>query len=124
MILCFSSISAFRVEEVTENDTSDETSEKTQINPIPTFAGILAILNAVKKAIQEERKEKKIEESDIDRRRSNFIIHGAAEKGENLEEIKAEDNGFVKEILKKLGMVSQLVLERLTKENNVLSRSP
>ena len=69
-----------------------------------SYAGILAIPDAVKKAMQEERNETKVEESDIDRRKKNFIIHGVDEIGDNKDEIKTEDTGFVKEILKKLGV--------------------
>ena len=54
--------------------------------------------------MQEERNETKVEESDIDRRKKNFIIHGVDEIGDNKDEIKTEDTGFVKEILEKLGV--------------------
>ena len=69
-----------------------------------SYAGILAIPDAVKKAMQEERNETKVEESDIDRRKKNFKIHGVDEIGDNKDEIKTEDTGFVKEILEKLGV--------------------
>ena len=72
-----------------------EASEKPQVNPI-LLAEILAIPHAVvKKAIQEERNKKKIEESDIDRLKNIYIIHGAAEISVNPEENKAVNNGFV-----------------------------
>ena len=46
----------------------------------------------------------KIEESEAEKRSKDIIIHGAEEIGDNTEEIKKEDDGYVKEILKILGV--------------------
>ena len=46
----------------------------------------------------------KIEESEAEKRSKNIIIHVAEEIGDNTEEIKKEDDGYVKEILKILGV--------------------
>ena len=50
---------------------------------------------------------KKNEESDIDRRKKNVIIHGAEEIGENNDEMKTRDTNYVNDILAKLGLTCQ-----------------
>ena len=54
--------------------------------------------------MHEARNEQKIEESDKSKRVFNFIIHGADEVGSTPEEVKAEDLGYIKEILVKIGV--------------------
>ena len=45
-----------------------------------------------------------MEESEQEKRATNFIIHGAEEFGETTAEMKALDNDYVDDILKQLGM--------------------
>ena len=103
---------AFQMEQELDELTSQDKSSthSPDVSPTvvkPTYAGLFCIPEVVKKAIHDERIEKKQEESDIDRRKKNFIIHNADEEGENNEEINKQDLGFVKEIFDKLGITSQ-----------------
>ena len=65
------------------------------------------IPDAMKKAMRDAKNDDKIEESDIDRRKKNIIIHGAEEIGIDVDEIKTEDSKFVKAILQKLEVVCE-----------------
>lgn len=85
--------------------TGEEKSSSTSVKP--TYAnrvGLIHIPDAVKQAIQEERNDSKVEESEKDKRKKNIIIHGADEIGDNKEQVRNEDIGFVKEIFTKLGV--------------------
>ena len=57
--------------------------------------------------MQDARNDAKNEESDMDRRKKNIIIHGAEEIGSNNKEVKTKDSEFVKEVLTKLGVECQ-----------------
>ena len=111
------------VEEVNDVTSITEPSEKTDA-VISSYAGMLKIPEAVKKAIHDERIEKKQEESDIDRRKKNFIIHNADEVGANHEELKKQDLGFVKEIFDKLGITSQPKMVMRLGETNENKKRP
>ena len=54
-------------------------------------------------AIREVKNNEKIEETEIGKREKNIIIHGAEEVGDDPQEIKNEDNQYVKGVLNKLG---------------------
>ena len=72
-----------------------------------SYAKVLGALSSpqhIKEAIREAKNDDKIEESEAEKRSKNIIIHGAEEIGDNTEEIKKEDDGYVKEILKILGV--------------------
>ena len=83
---------------VNNGDTGSETVQKTYANVLgsnPTH---------IKEAIMEIKNDDKIEESEIEKRSRNLIIHGAEEIGEDSEGIMKEDEGYVKGILQKLGI--------------------
>ena len=78
-----------------------------QLRDIPTFTNILANDQIqFKEVIREMKHDDKIEESKIVKRSKNFIIHGSDEIGASPDDIKKEDQGYVKSILEKLGISS------------------
>ena len=52
--------------------------------------------------MQEAKNDEKVEMADQEKRPKNFIIHGAEEIGENADEIKINDQQYIKDILKTL----------------------
>ena len=72
-----------------------------------TFANVLANgQTQFKEVIREIKNDDKIEESEIEKRSKNFIIHGADEIGDSPDDIKKEDQGYVLTILEKLEISS------------------
>ena len=57
--------------------------------------------------MQEARNDEKIEKSEQEKRLQNFIIHGAEEIGDDAEAIKKNDEEYIKDILKKLGVKAE-----------------
>ena len=80
--------------------------------------------NQMRKIIQEAKQEEKVGVMESERRARNLIIHGAIEIGQNQEEIKDEDNKYVKEILShlKLDFCPESVI-RLGKSNEGKKRT-
>ena len=84
-----------------------------------TFAKALESPRHIKEAIREAKNDDKIEESEAEKRARNIIIHGAEEIGTTSEEMKEEDDGYVKSILKKLGISNAPAsVSRLGKPND------
>ena len=103
-----------------DNDAKNLWSEAVKKN-LPS--GILAVPDAMKIAIREERNSNKIEQTDSDRRKSNIIIHGADEVGATSEEIKLEDAKYVTNIFHTLGLkCTPNSVSRLGKENEKKQR--
>ena len=50
------------------------------------------------------RNDEKLEESQKQKRAKNIIIHGAEEVGSSPEEVKKEDDGYIKSIFSKIGV--------------------
>ena len=71
-----------------------------------TYAGILNLPKDVRKIMQETRNDEKVELVEQEKRCQNFIIHGAEEVGNNEEEIKANDEAYLIDILKQLDVDS------------------
>ena len=70
-------------------------------------------------AIRQVKNDDKLEELEIEKRAKNIIIHGAAEVGNNQEEVKAEDKTYVLSILNKLGIsVEPSEISRLGKPDD------
>lgn len=65
---------------------------------------VLRVPEELRKIILEAKNDDKVEESEQEKRATNFIIHGAEEFGETTAEMKALDNDYVDDILKQLGM--------------------
>ena len=54
--------------------------------------------------MQEVKNDEKVEKAEQERRSQNFIIHGAEEIGENSDEVKGNDQQYIKDILEKLNV--------------------
>ena len=54
--------------------------------------------------MQEARNDEKVERVEQEKRSQNFIIHGAEEVGNDPEDIQKNDEQYLKDILKKLGV--------------------
>ena len=69
--------------------------------------------------MQYAKNEKKVQEKDQERSVKNFIIHGVDEVGNNIDEIKVNDTEYIAQILKKIGVISNLEsIARLGKPND------
>ena len=77
----------------------------------------------LKTVMIDARNDEKLEVSEKQRRACNFVIHGAEEVGESSEQIKKEDEGYIKEILTKLGVEAvPISITRLGENNEARSR--
>ena len=65
---------------------------------------VLRVPEELRKIIQEAKNDDKVEESEQEKRATNFIIHGAEEFGDTTAEMKSLDNDYVDDILKQLGV--------------------
>ena len=83
-----------------------------------TYASILRVPEEVRKVINETKNNERVEESEIEKRVKNLIIHGAEEYGRNMKEIQEADNDYVMDILDHLGTSEKPVkILRLGKQN-------
>ena len=83
-----------------------------------TYARILRVPEEVRKVINETKNNERVEESEIEKRVKNLIIHGAEEYGRNMKEIQEADNDYVMDILDHLGTSQKPVkILRLGKQN-------
>lgn len=88
-----------------------------------TYAKVLALPAEIKKMFKEVKNDEKVEETEMEWRSKNFIIHGAAEIGEDAEEIKKNDEQYIKDILNKIGVVTDFEsVIRLGKPNKKRQR--
>ena len=88
-----------------------------------TYAKALQVPTEIKKIMQDAKNEEKVEQQEIERRSANFIIRGAEEIGRNEEKIKDNDNDYVSDIFKKLGVSAKpLNVIRLGKRNDAEKR--
>ena len=89
-----------------------------------TFAKVLAVPAEIKKMIKEVKNDEKVEDTEMEKRSKNFIIHGAAEIGEDAEEIKKNDEQYIKDILNKIGVTTDFEsVTRLGKPNEKRQRT-
>ena len=58
----------------------------------------------LKSVMSEARNDEKVELCEKLRRERNFLIHGALEVGKSSDEIKKQDEGYIKDILKRIGV--------------------
>ena len=111
-------------EEIQANNTliekklADITQPPNDENVNKLYSAAVGSSTNIKHAIREVKNDDKIEESEAEKRAKNIIIHGAEEIGTTSDEIKKEDNGFVKSILDKLGIpTAPASVARLGKAN-------
>ena len=104
---------------IEQNETFIDLTDNTDVAATNTWSSIVSgQRNQFKKVIREIKNDDKIEESEIEKRSKNIIIHGAEEIGENTDDIKKEDQGYVKNVLEKLGIPTPPVsVLRLGKPN-------
>ena len=69
-----------------------------------SYAKVLQLPEEVRRVMQETRNDEKIEKNEQEKRTQNFIIHGAEEIGSSAEEVKKNDDQYLKDILKRLGV--------------------
>ena len=105
-------------------NASSDTETSTETNKTVTWSDIVSQQEPnITTMMRDARNDEKIEESEKERRSKNIIIHGAEEVGENPENIKSEDNQYVSEIFKKLGVTSKpSLITRLGQPNDSKSR--
>ena len=65
---------------------------------------VLQVPSEVRKVIMEAKNDDKVEESEQERRSTNFIIHGAKEFGDDINSMKKIDDEYIGSILKQLGV--------------------
>ena len=88
-----------------------------------TYAKILEVPKEVRQIIQETKNDEKVNQVEQVKRCQNFIIHGAEEIGDNEDEIKLNDEGYIIEILEHLEIeVKPEIVLRLGKPNANKSR--
>ena len=81
--------------------------------------GVSRSPDQIKHAIRDVKNDDKIEDIEIEKRAKNIMIHGAEEVGDNSEDIRKEDEGYVNSILETLGVPNTLEsVTRLGKANN------
>ena len=81
--------------------------------------GVSGSPDQIKHAIRDVKNDDKIEDIEIEKRAKNIMIHGAEEVGDNSEDIRKEDEGYVNSILETLGVPNTLEsVTRLGKANN------
>ena len=85
---------------------------------------VLQVPAEVRKIIQEAKNDDKVEESEHEKRSTNFIIHGAKEFGETIDITKKLDAEYIDDILKHLGIIQQQPenIVRVGNPNNSNSR--
>ena len=77
----------------------------------------------LKTVMIDARNDEKLEVSEKQRRACNFVIHGAEEVGESSDQIRKEDEGYVKEILTKIGVEAvPISITRLGEKSEARSR--
>jgi len=85
---------------------SNEDDNSAQI--LPTYAQkVLEVPKEIRKIMQDERNEEKVERLEQDKRSPNFIIHNADEFGVTENEIKKADEEYVNDIVKHLKIKSK-----------------
>ena len=89
-----------------------------------TFSKVLQLPTEVKQIMQDAKNEEKVQEKEQGRRAKNFIIHGADEVGNNIDEIKVNDIEYIAQILMKIGTNSKPEsIARLGKPNETNKRT-
>ena len=89
-----------------------------------TFSKVLQLPAEVKQIMQDAKNEEKVHEKEQERRAKNFIIHGADEVGNNIDEIKVNDIEYIAQILMKIGTNSKPEsIARLGKPNETNKRT-
>ena len=69
-----------------------------------TYAKVLEVPMELRKIMKEAKNNERVEETEVEKRARNFVIHGAEEIGENADEITKNDAQYIEDILKKLGV--------------------
>ena len=87
-------------------ETSDNVNGSSSTNQL-NYAKALAVPKELRNIIREAKNDEKVEVMEIEKRANNFIIHGAEEVGDSNEDIKQEDNQYVKDILMVLGVACE-----------------
>ena len=87
-----------------KNDAVSNTNPEEKKKQEETYAKVLAVPAELKKMFKEVRNDEKVEDTEMEKRSKNFIIHGAAEIGENAKEIEKNDEQYIKDILYKIGV--------------------
>ena len=82
--------------------TLKEQIEKENDGDKVSYSKILAVPAEVRRVIQETKNDEKVEKLEHDKRSQNFIIHGAEEIGDTINEIECNDEEYVNDILKRL----------------------
>ena len=72
-----------------------------------SYAEILNMPKEVRRILQETQNDEKIVINEQERRSQNIIIHGAEEFGNNEDEIKKNDEGYINDILKHMKLKSK-----------------
>ena len=89
-----------------------------------TFSKVLQLPTEVKQIMQDAKNEEKVQEKEQEGRAKNFIIHGADEVGNNIDEIKVNDIEYIAQILMKIGTNSKPEsIARLGKPNETNKRT-
>ena len=84
-----------------------------------SYAKILNVPKEVRKIMQETQNDEKVDLVEQEKRSQNFIIHGAEEIGKDEDEIKANDEGYLVDILNHINVDSKPEkIIRLGKANN------
>ena len=89
-----------------------------------TFSKVLQLPTKVKQIMQDAKNEEKVQEREQEWRAKKIIIHGAHEIGDNNDEIKVNDTGYITQILTKMGVVNKPEsVTRLGKPNDTKKRT-
>ena len=72
-----------------------------------TYAKVLEVPMELRKIMKEAKNNERVEETEVEKRARNFVIHGAEEIGENPDEIAKNDAQYIEDILKKLGVTGK-----------------
>ena len=83
-----------------------------------TYASALQGTADMKKILQDARNDEKVEDREVEKRAPNFIIRNSEEFGHNDDKIRKNDEGYVHDLLLRLGVSSMPVnIIRLGKRN-------
>ena len=100
-------------QKLTGKGTENENKQK------ETYAKVLAVPAEIKRMMKEVKNDEKLEDNETQRRSKNFVIHGADEIGDDVEEMQRNDEQYVKDILARIGVHSNPDnVTRLGKEND------
>ena len=88
----------------TLNTKNQQTAQEGTTKPPNAWSTVASQPRDMKAIMRDARNDEKLEESEKQKRARNIIIHGAEEVGESPEVVKKEDEGYIKEILAKIGV--------------------